>query len=250
MSSKFGKISTGSTAFESRVEEVKPSKSDINVLILDYLTAEGYPTAAEKFSKEANLEPLEQHESVILRNKIQHDIHLGSIQDAIEALNDLNPQILDSDSALHFALLRLQLIELIRECTSTPEGNITPALNFATTQLAPRAPTNPAFLEDLERTMALLIFPPHQLEPQLAELLHPDLRKKVADRVNEAILFSQGQRRNAAIRNLVKLRAWAENTARDSKISSVPVDLELGLDPIAHDIQRSDHESAPEAMTT
>src|SRR2546429_5534923 len=72
-------------------------------------------------------------------------------------------KILDGDSSLHFALLRLQLVELIRTCTSTPGGDITPALTFATTQLAPRAPTKKEFLEDLERTMALLIFPPDNL---------------------------------------------------------------------------------------
>ncbi|KFZ00860.1 hypothetical protein V501_10400 [Pseudogymnoascus sp. VKM F-4519 (FW-2642)] len=214
--------------FESRMEDVKPSKSDLNVLILDYLTAEGYPTAAERFSKEANLNPAKQQDSVILRNRIQHDIHLGSIQNAIEAINELNPQILDSDVSLHFALLRLQLIELIRESSLTPGGSIGSALTFATTQLAPKAPNNPAFLEDLERTMALLIFPPDQLEPQLAELLHPDLRKKVADRVNEAILASQGQRRSAAIRNLVKLRSWAEGASKDAKIT-LPEQLDLAL---------------------
>ena len=71
--------------------------SVINALILDYLTAEGYPSAADKFSKEANLKPIEQQESVRLRNQIKHDIHLGSIQDAIEALNELNPQVSDFD---------------------------------------------------------------------------------------------------------------------------------------------------------
>lgn len=69
------------------------NNSDINALILDYLTAEGYPSAADKFSKEANLKPIEQQESVRLRNQIKHDIHLGSIQNAIEALNELNPQV-------------------------------------------------------------------------------------------------------------------------------------------------------------
>ena len=67
--------------------------SDINALILDYLTAEGYPSAADRFSKEANLRPLENQESIRQRNQIRHDIHLGSIQDAIEALNELNPQV-------------------------------------------------------------------------------------------------------------------------------------------------------------
>ena len=68
-------------------------KSDINALILDYLTAEGYPSAADKFSKEANLKPFEPQDFVRLRNQIKRDIHLGSIQDAIEALNEFNPQV-------------------------------------------------------------------------------------------------------------------------------------------------------------
>jgi hypothetical protein len=145
-------------------------------------------------------------------------------------------QVLDSNPALHFALLRLQLVELIRTCNSTPGGDITPALTFATTQLAPRAPTNPEFLEDLERTMALLVFPPDNLEPQLAAILHPDLRRSVADRVNKAILTCQNQRRDAAIRNLVRLRAWAENSARESK-KDLPARIELGLDSDKDEMQ-------------
>jgi hypothetical protein len=77
--------------------------------------------------------------------------------------------------------------------------------------------------------MALLVFPPDNLEPQLAALLHPDLRRSVADSVNKAILRCQNQRRDAAIRTLVRLRAWTENTARDSK-KNLPALLELGLD--------------------
>jgi hypothetical protein len=74
--------------------------SDINALILDYLTTEGYPSAAAKFSKEANLRPLQEEESVRARQQIQHSIHLGSIQDAIDALNDLEPQV----SPRHFSM--------------------------------------------------------------------------------------------------------------------------------------------------
>ena len=139
-------------------------------------------------------------------------------------------QILDSDPSLHFALLRLQLVELIRSCTAHSNGDITPALDFATTKLAPRAPTNPEFLEDLERTMALLIFPPDNLAPPLAEILNPSLRKTVANKVNEAILSSQGARREARIRNLVRLRTWAEQKARETKKIGSNVDLSLKLD--------------------
>lgn len=78
--------------------------------------------------------------------------------------------------------------------------------------------------------MALLIFPPDNLAPPLAALLDPNLRKTVANRVNEAILSSQGARREARIRNLVRLRAWAEQKAREAK-KDLPVTLDLGLDP-------------------
>ena len=67
--------------------------SDINALILDYLTTEGYPSAAARFSKEANLRPQQEEESVQARQRIQHSIHLGSIQEAIDALNELDPQV-------------------------------------------------------------------------------------------------------------------------------------------------------------
>jgi len=216
-------------AFERRAEDVKPLKSDINALIFDYLMTEGYPSAAAKFSKEANLRPQPEEESLIARRQIIQSIHSGKIQEAIEALNDLEPQVLDNNPSLHFALLRLQLVELIRTCNATPGGDITPALAFATTQLAPRAPTNKEFMEDLERTMALLVFPFETLEPPLAALLQPTLRRQVADRVNKAILSLQNIRRDAAIRGLVRLRAWAEDTARQSK-KDLPGRIDLGLD--------------------
>ena len=131
-------------------------------------------------------------------------------------------------------MLRLQLVELIRTCTSTPDGDISPALEFATSQLAPRAPTNPQFLEDLERTLALLIFPSDNLAPSLASLLDPSLRKEIATRVNEAILQSQGARKEARLRNLVKLRAFAETKARDAK-KDIPEKLDIGLVSDTHD---------------
>lgn len=112
---------------------------------------------------------------------------------------------------------------------STPNGDISPALDFATSQLAPRAPTNPQFLEDLEKTLSLLIFSAENLSPSLAALLDPDLRKKIANRVNEAILKSQGARREARLRNLVKLRSWSENKARQAK-KDLPDRLDIGLD--------------------
>lgn len=118
---------------------------------------------------------------------------------------------------------------MIRNCTSDPDGDISAALAFATTHLAPRAPSNPEFLQDLERTMALLCFPPNNLAPPLAELMDPALRRQVAARVNEAILDAQGVPKEAKIRRLVRLRGWAEQRIRNEKRDIPPMDLGLDL---------------------
>ncbi|KAI9801784.1 MAG: hypothetical protein M1825_003156 [Sarcosagium campestre] len=196
---------------------------------MDYLINEGYPVAAKNFASEAKIQPTEDFASIQERVEIRNAIHQGDIQKAIEKINDLGHQILDSNAELHFSLLRLQLVELIRTAIATPGGDIFPAIAFARAELAPRAPTNPKFLDDLESTMALLIFPSDDLAPSLAVLLEPSLRKRIANDVNEAILVSQGARRESKIRSLVRLRAWAEQKAREAK-KDLPSHLRLGLD--------------------
>jgi hypothetical protein len=175
--------------------------------------------------------------------------HLSS---GVSGLYDLF-KLLDEDPALHFSLLRLQLVELIRSCMSVPDADITPALTFATTCLAPRAPSNPEFLEDLERTMALLIFPPDNLAPPLAALLDPSLRKDVAKKVNEALLHSQGESTRAKIYDLVRLRAWSEEKAREAK-KDLPDRIDLGLDPTKDSHGKTpegvDNDGESEAMVT
>jgi hypothetical protein len=235
--------------FQRKVDDVKPSKTDINFVIMDYLVSEGYPRAAEKFAKEANIQlPLEE-ESIQSRVEIRRAIHAGDIDTAITKINDLNPQILDTDPALHFDLLRLQLIELIRVCTSSAASDITPALNFASSQLAPRAATNPDFLRDLELTMSLLIFlpaAPGTLQRELNELLEPSLRRNVASKVNEAILTSMGARGESRMRSLVRLRQWAETKARAAG-KDLPPSLPLGLQD-ADERPANGHNEAADVM--
>jgi hypothetical protein len=118
-------------------------------------------------------------------------------------------------------------------CTSSATPDITPAINFASSQLAPRAATNPAFLKDLELTMTLLIVLPATgtLQEELSELLEPSLRRTVASQVNEAILASMGHRGEARMRSLVRLRRWAEIKARAAG-KDIPPILPLGLQDV------------------
>ncbi|KAI1824466.1 ran binding protein in the microtubule-organising centre [Xylaria intraflava] len=217
--------------FAMQAYEVKAPKSDINALILDYLTVAGYPNAAAKFSSEANLQPQQPTSAIQQRQRIRTLIHKGEIEEARAELNESYPSILDSNSSLSFALLRLQLVELIRNCNNSPDRDISVALKFAQTNLGPKAAMKPEFLEDLEKTMSLLVFPQdHTLDPSLSALLQPSLRRDVADRVNQAVLEFQQQRKEAAIRQLVQMRAWSEDVVRKETKKDLPANIELHLD--------------------
>ena len=110
---------------------------------------------------------------------------------------------------------------------SSPSSDITPAITFASSQLAPIAPSDPTFLADLERTMALLIFPPDNLSAPLAGLLDPEGRQSVAAEVNQAILEELDSAGEAKLKGLIKLRAWAERRAREKKLSLPPGGLDF-----------------------
>ena len=93
--------------------------------------------------------------------------------------------------------------------------------------------------------MTLLIFPPEKLPPSLATILDPSLRKEVAQRVNEAVLVSHGEKTRSNLHELVKTRAWAENKAREAKKDLpdwIGHGLELGLDNL-YDGQASREDS-------
>ncbi|KAF2672114.1 lish motif-containing protein [Microthyrium microscopicum] len=214
--------------FSRRVEEVRPSKGDINAVIMDYLLSEGYPDAAQKFASEANLLPELSIETIEHRVEIRNCILAGDIETAIERINDLNPQILDKNSKLHFALLRLQLVEIVKRGDPNNKEDLMKAISFANKQLAPRAKESKEFIEDLEKGMALIIFPRDNLPVTLKPLLDPALRFDIAAQVNEAILLSSGSRREARIKDLIKLRQWSEQKARDMK-KAIPARLSLGL---------------------
>lgn len=54
---------------------------------------EGYPNAAANFSKEANLQPHDDDEFIQARWEIRQHIHSGNFEAAIEALNEIDPEV-------------------------------------------------------------------------------------------------------------------------------------------------------------
>jgi len=67
--------------------------SDLNRLIMDYLVIEGYKSAAEEFSDEANIPPPVDFESIESRMVIREALQRGDIEEAITHMNDLNPEV-------------------------------------------------------------------------------------------------------------------------------------------------------------
>lgn len=66
---------------------------DLNSVIMDYLITEGYPSAAQKFALEANIQLKVDVDSIRERVEIRDAIYSGNIQCAIEKINELDPEV-------------------------------------------------------------------------------------------------------------------------------------------------------------
>ncbi|CAJ0829895.1 10100_t:CDS:2 [Entrophospora sp. SA101] len=195
-----------------KLSEVKIDKSDLNKLIMNYFVIEGYKDAAETFSQECGISPSIDVDSINDRMNIKNAIQNGNVEEAIERVNDLNPEasILDTNPKLYFHLQQQRLIEYIRQ------GRVSEALEFAQDELAPLGEENPEFLEELERSMALLAFDDTTTSP-VGDLLHPSQRLRTASELNAAILTSQSQEKDPKLPNLLKMLVWAQDELDEKK---------------------------------
>jgi hypothetical protein len=60
---------------------------------MNYLVIEGYKDAAEKFANETAIAPNVELESIQDRMDVRHAIQKGSVEEAIERVNDLDPEV-------------------------------------------------------------------------------------------------------------------------------------------------------------
>ncbi|KAI8338956.1 CTLH/CRA C-terminal to lish motif domain-containing protein [Chlamydoabsidia padenii] len=197
------KKTVGKDEWEQRLSKVVVEKQALNRLIMDYLVVEGYMEAAKEFSQESGLSPCVDLLSIQDRREIRQAVQSGDIDTAIDLVNDLNPEILDTNPQLYFHLQQQRLIELIR--LGDDEG----ALAFAADEMAPRGEEHPEFLQELERTMALLAFRDMQQSP-VQDLLDPQQRLKTAQELNAAILTSQSREPLPKLPHLLKVLDWSQ----------------------------------------
>ncbi|XP_057472237.1 protein GID8 homolog isoform X2 [Actinidia eriantha] len=202
--------------WDKKLNDVKIRKEDTNKLVMNFLVTEGYVDAAEKFRMESGTEPDIDIATITDRMAVKKAVQSGNVEDAIEKVNDLNPEILDTNPQLFFHLQQQRLIELIRN------GKVEEALEFAKEKLAPRGEENQSFLVELERTVALLAFEDVSNCP-VGELLNISQRLKTASEVNAAILTSQSHEKDPKLPSLLKILMWAQNQL-DEKVAYPRID--------------------------
>ncbi|CAM9018187.1 unnamed protein product [Wickerhamomyces anomalus] len=193
-------------------------KQSLNHLVLNYLIFEGYESSTVKFAKEIGIDlnnkgtkqdddedevnPLQKNllmgiNSIKIRNEIKLNILNGEVQLAINKLNLNYPDLLEQNNFLHFKLLLLNLIEMIRnnnEDSKNDDNNqelfVMNIIKFAQDKLTNKAIKNVKFMEELELTMTLLLYSNNKdlLPAKLNELFEFKLRRDIADLVNKSIL--------------------------------------------------------------
>lgn len=67
--------------------------SDMNKLVMNYLSTEGYKEAAEKFAVETGVKTAVDLSAIDSRMKIRSAIQNGGIEEAIEMINNIDPDV-------------------------------------------------------------------------------------------------------------------------------------------------------------
>ena len=97
----------------SRLESMQLKRSELNLLIMDYLIAEGFKEAAERFKTEANIDSdkinqlvtsHETSEQIDQRIAVRIAIENGRIREAMKLINDYYPELIDNNRHLYFKL--------------------------------------------------------------------------------------------------------------------------------------------------
>eukprot|EP00826_Nyctotherus_ovalis_P056173 TRINITY_DN7535_c0_g1_i4.p2 TRINITY_DN7535_c0_g1~~TRINITY_DN7535_c0_g1_i4.p2 ORF type:complete len:103 (+),score=37.01 TRINITY_DN7535_c0_g1_i4:104-412(+) len=80
--------------WNTTLDKLQISKTDMNKLVLNFLSLEGYKEAAERFMRETGL-GLDEEEKYVLRERkeIRELIQNDSIEEAIDRINSLCPEV-------------------------------------------------------------------------------------------------------------------------------------------------------------
>uniref|UniRef100_A0A0D3AAK9 CTLH domain-containing protein n=1 Tax=Brassica oleracea var. oleracea TaxID=109376 RepID=A0A0D3AAK9_BRAOL len=147
--------------WEKKLNAVKLRKEDMNTLVMNFLVTEAEIDLA----------------TITDRMAVKKAVQNGNVEDAIEKVNDLNPE--------------------------------------------------QAFLQELEKTVALLVFEDASNCP-VKDLLDISQRLKTTSEVNAAILTSQSHEKDPKLPSLLKMLIWAQNQLDEKPVYPHINDLSTG----------------------
>lgn len=192
-----------------------PSKAASDALVMDYLVSGGFAEAAVSFASEAGLAPPAGLEGVRRRAAVRAAMVAGDVDAVVDMVNDLDPELLESNAALCLALQRRRFVE------AALRGDLERALELANECLAPLAEEQPEDLEELEKTLSLLLFE-RPADSPVADLADPAARPLEAARLNAAMLTHLGLPHSSRVEQLAPLARWI--LARVAELSPVVVE--------------------------
>ncbi|WOL08892.1 glucose-induced degradation protein [Canna indica] len=157
------------------------SDTDVHNIVLSYLMHNCFKETAEAFLACTGMnQPVDYLVDMEKRKTILHSALEGNALKAIELAEQLVPNLLTDNKDLHFDLLSLHFIDLIRS------QKINEALEFGQTKLTPFGDVH-KYVEKLEDFVTLLAYEEPEKSP-IFHLLSPEYRENVADNLNRAIL--------------------------------------------------------------
>ncbi|KAE9452627.1 hypothetical protein C3L33_15476, partial [Rhododendron williamsianum] len=139
--------------WEKKLNDVKIRKEDMNRLVMNFLVTEGYVDAAEKFRMESGTEPDIDLATITDRMAVKKAVQSGNVEDAIEKVNDLNPEVVETAEELE-RTVALLAFEDVSNCPVGELLDISQRLKTAS-----------------EVNAAILTSQSHEKDPKLPSLL-------------------------------------------------------------------------------
>jgi hypothetical protein len=159
----------------------KVSDSEVLKIVLSYLVHNCFKETAETFIACSGMKrTADCSVDIDKRKPIYNHVLEGNVLKAIELTNELAVDLLSTNQDVHFDLLTLHFVELVRakDCAG--------ALEFAQKELRPFGKQD-CYREKLQDCIALLAYEEPEKSPMFF-LLSMDHRQSVADSLNRAIL--------------------------------------------------------------
>ncbi|XP_024396245.1 uncharacterized protein [Physcomitrium patens] len=167
---------------DPRLFENVVSDSEVRKIVLSYLVHNCFKETAESFIACSGMKrTADCSVDIDKRKPIYNHVLEGNALKAIELTNELAVDLLTSNPDVHFDLLILHFIELVRakDCAS--------ALEFAQKELRPFGKLLERCLDKLQDCMALLAYDDPETSPMF-HYLSLEYRHSVADALNSAVL--------------------------------------------------------------